>query len=165
MPLGYIAIYLIVYGSSFSKNHQLLAPFFLAAYFICDIFLAAASRRLCNCTFVFWTIFFLFYHYGLSGMIRSYLSIPSSEHKKKGNTPQLAVTCQFGDVFVDSINRHPLVTFLFANLLTGCVNLITQSLFLGPLTSLVLIFLYGCMVSIIGYFFNVKLYAQINKNP
>ncbi|KGG50357.1 phosphatidylinositol-glycan biosynthesis class W protein [Mitosporidium daphniae] len=154
---GYISIYLIIYGSCFGNKKMFLTPLFLMAYFFCDAFVATASRRLCNCAFVFWAVFFLLYHSILSTTIRSCLNAPSERPMKEG-APKIP-NIQFGDALVEAINYSPLVTFLFANLLTGLVNMTIQSLFLSQGLSCVLVLLYGCIVGCVGHF--LKLYYAI----
>lgn len=156
---------------------------FLFMYLCCESFIAPASRRIFNCSFTFWTLFFFFSQISISNFIdieqSTFHSLTSNQEElavgkkslkadSKNNETSLneksnLVTCQvrFGGVLVDAINCSPLLTFLIANLLTGLVNMTIQSLLLGPITSIVIIFTYGFIIVSVAYF--LKMYSPLKK--
>lgn len=104
-----------------------------------SIYLGAPSRRLANPTFVLWAMFFFVFFLVQSALIEEALRNIIPGH-----------FCS--PILFQAINRRPLLFFLLANVVTGIVNLIINTLNISYVTGVVIIAMYSCTLSYIMYF-------------
>lgn len=112
--------------------------------------LGAPSRRLANPTFVLWAMFFFVFFLVQSALIEEALRNIIPGH-----------FCS--PILFQAINRRPLLFFLLANVVTGVVNLIINTLNVSYVSGVVIIAMYSCTLSYIMYFLFYKIDIPIRR--
>ncbi|CAL4063213.1 unnamed protein product, partial [Meganyctiphanes norvegica] len=159
---GYVELYIL--GASLgmfkfkrSRNGNLWKPL-LTILFIGGImlvtantYLEAPSRRLANPTFVIWAMFFFVFFLVQSALIEEALRNILPGH-----------FCS--PILFQAINRRPLLFFLLANVVTGIINLLINTLTISYVTGVVIIAMYSCTLSYIMYFLFYKIDILIRQS-
>ena len=113
-----------------------------------------ASRRSTNASFVAWTI-----AHNMTILFLSWLAF------NLGNSCRLSTMANMEDDHVEmetnppifaAVNRHGLLVFILANLMTGAVNLSIDTLHASNLEAIVVIFLYLCAVGVVALMLDWK---------
>uniref|UniRef100_A0A7S4JVF4 Phosphatidylinositol-glycan biosynthesis class W protein n=1 Tax=Odontella aurita TaxID=265563 RepID=A0A7S4JVF4_9STRA len=140
--IGYLAMFLIsedigyycLWNCKWNEKDQGLRLLFssvalwtihFALVNICDV---PVSRRSTNCSFVAWTL-----AHNMSMLLLIWLSFYIMKLSTKSSKPS--------PIF-DAVNRHGLVVFMLANLMTGLVNITINTLEVGDEQALLIIFCY-----------------------
>lgn len=106
-----------------------------------DNYVERPSRRMCNLTYV--TLI-------LATNLEMLAIIMLSDYIPGGKV----------SVLEQALNRNLLAVFIVANLLTGLVNLSMDTLFVSPLTSLLILIIYGfivCIAAAFADYYGIKL--------
>lgn len=153
--MGYIALYLasvylgrqIQFDNEISRVKDLikkslklgiLAVFFWKMIYVCEA-MFGVSRRLGNMGYVMWILSIGSTMVTLFIFLEIFYHIIQFERNKSGEP-----ISTYGPIIINSINYNGLVFFLLANLLTGLVNIIFQTMLIDML---------GCLVILIVYMF------------
>lgn len=106
-----------------------------------------ASRRSTNASFVAWTI-----AHNMTILSLSWLAFKlGNSCMKDGN-----VEMEMNPPIFAAVNRHGLLVFILANLITGAVNLSIDTLHASNLEAIVVIFLYLCAVGVVALMLDWK---------
>ncbi|KAI3716731.1 hypothetical protein L1987_67818 [Smallanthus sonchifolius] len=119
------------------KQIWILFIFFWCLTLILDRFVERPSRRMCNVTYV---TLVLATNLEMLGVIMLSDYIPGGKLS----------------LLEQAINRNLLAFFIVANLLTGLVNLSINTLFVSPLTSLLILIAYGFIICAAAAFADYK---------
>ncbi len=115
------------------------------------------SRRSTNSTFILWTIahnmtillliWMVFYHCSKGSILHNSVSI---RERDKAITPPIFA----------AVNKHGLIVFILANLMTGAVNLTVDTLNASKMTAIITILCYLCSVGgvalLVNYIFSFR---------
>lgn len=114
---------------------------------VCDI---PVSRRSTNSSFITWTL-----AHNVSLLFLIWLAFHSAEFR--------ATTAQPSPI-LDAVNRHGLIVFVLANLMTGLVNITINTLESGDTVALFIIFGYLFSVGIVALFLDCILPSKEKKH-
>ncbi|XP_050524103.1 phosphatidylinositol-glycan biosynthesis class W protein-like [Daktulosphaira vitifoliae] len=118
--------------------------------------LTGISRRLVNAGYVFWMLSVSSYLLFMSILIENFITVMMHRFNKKFSGFSL---------IIDSVNENLLFFFLFANILTGIVNMSIHTLQINTIFSLFILFLYMYIVYIVIYMLhNNKIKSQMSLN-
>ncbi|POV96777.1 hypothetical protein PSHT_14962 [Puccinia striiformis] len=112
-------------------------------FLFCKVFIEPTSRRLANPTYCFW----------IAGVNLTLITGHSliSEVLIPHTTSKLPITFEI-------INQNSLAIFLFANLLTGIINLSVHSMYINPVPAFSILLLYlACIVAFAYLIRNLKI--------
>ncbi|KAJ0952379.1 putative phosphatidylinositol anchor biosynthesis protein PIGW/GWT1 [Helianthus annuus] len=124
-------------NGSARKQIWILVIFFWCLTLILDRFVERPSRRMCNVTYI---TLILATNLQMLGVITLSDYIPGGKLS----------------LLEQAINRNLLAFFVVANLLTGLVNLSVNTLFVSPLTALIILIAYGFTVCAAAAFADYK---------
>lgn len=149
--IGYEAIFLYSLSmkwhlSVFMKKNHLINNIFLLAvtasmavalYLLTSVlsYFVGVSRRLANAGYVFWTLSISCYFLSMSIIIEHFITIIL---QKKGQLNEFNKV----SLIIDSINDNLLLFFLFANIVTGCINMCMHTLTMNTFYSVTILSLY-----------------------
>ncbi|OAV98842.1 hypothetical protein PTTG_25532 [Puccinia triticina 1-1 BBBD Race 1] len=109
-------------------------------FFLCDAFVSAPSRRLANPTYCFWiaatNLSWITGHALVHEVLLPHSSKPPASIEEPTNIP----------LTFEIINRNSLAIFLFANVVTGAINLSVHSMYLHPTPAFLLLLLYLTLI-------------------
>ncbi|KAA1119927.1 Glucosaminyl phosphatidylinositol (GlcN-PI) nositol acylation protein [Puccinia graminis f. sp. tritici] len=118
-------------------------------FFLCNLFGFPPSRRLANPTYCFWIAALNLSLITGHSFIHDVLFRPDHPSSKplersQNSTKNIPLIFQF-------INQNSLAIFLFANLLTGLINLSVHSIYLDPTLAFFLLLLYSVLITIFAW--------------
>lgn len=168
---GYVALYLasvylgrvLIFNEEISRVKDLikktiklgiLAAFFWKMIYVCEK-MFGVSRRLANMGYVMWILSIGATMVTLFIFLEIFYHIIQFERNKSGEP-----ISTYGPIIISSINYNGLLFFLLANLLTGLVNIIFQTMLIDILGCLVILILYMfvlCGVTTFLYVQKIKL--------
>ncbi|XP_026820487.1 phosphatidylinositol-glycan biosynthesis class W protein-like [Rhopalosiphum maidis] len=149
--IGYEAIFLYTLSMKsrlsffMKKNHLLNSIFlltvtstlsialFLLTFIISYIF--GVSRRLANAGYVYWVLSISSYLLFMSIMIENFLTVLLHKIGRLGEFNRISL-------IIDSVNDNLLFFFLFANVVTGIINMCMYTLVMNTVSSIIILFLY-----------------------
>uniref|UniRef100_A0A2S2PT85 Phosphatidylinositol-glycan biosynthesis class W protein n=1 Tax=Schizaphis graminum TaxID=13262 RepID=A0A2S2PT85_SCHGA len=149
--IGYEAIFLYTLSMKsrlsffMKKNHLLNSIFlltvtstlsialFLLTFIISYIF--GVSRRLANAGYVYWVLSISSYLLFMSIMIENFLTVLLHKIGRLGEFNRVSL-------IIDSVNDNLLFFFLFANVVTGIINMCMYTLVMNTVSSIIILSLY-----------------------
>jgi glucosaminylphosphatidylinositol acyltransferase len=149
--IGYEAIFLYTLSMKsrlsffMKKNHLLNSIFlltvtstlsialFLLTFIISYIF--GVSRRLANAGYVYWVLSISSYLLFMSIMIENFLTVLLHKIGRLGEFNKVSL-------IIDSVNDNLLFFFLFANIVTGIINMCMYTLVMNTVSSIIILSLY-----------------------
>ncbi|KAH9469209.1 hypothetical protein MJO29_005637 [Puccinia striiformis f. sp. tritici] len=122
-------------------------------FLFCKVFIEPTSRRLANPTYCFWiagvNLTLITGHSLISEVL-----IPHTTSKLSSNFPEEERV----PITFEIINQNSLAIFLFANLLTGIINLSVHSMYINPVPAFSILLLYlACIVAFAYLIRNLKI--------
>ena len=109
------------------------------------------SRRSTNASFVVWTI-----AHNMTILFATwtafYLGCPS----KQKDASDSEIPIEVNPPIFAAVNRHGLIVFILANLMTGAVNLSIDTLKVSDATAIAVIFVYLCAIGAVGLLLDYK---------
>mmetsp|Transcript_16800 Transcript_16800/g.19958 ORF Transcript_16800/g.19958 Transcript_16800/m.19958 type:complete len:580 (-) Transcript_16800:256-1995(-) len=137
---------LVVVDEEYQQGQRLLRTtltFWMLHYISTSIFGIPVSRRSTNASFILWTI-----AHNTSILYLTWLAFRLS----KTNTINSTTTATRNTPIFDALNRHGLIVFILANLMTGAVNLSMNTLEATRGVALMVIFGYLAAVGVVALF-------------
>lgn len=109
------------------------------------------SRRLANAGYVYWTLSVFSYLLFMSVTIENWITVLLHKAGKSNVTAFTGVS-----LIIDSVNENLLFFFLFANVLTGIINMCMYTLTMNTVSSITVLCLYMFVVYFTVYFLHCK---------